>query len=232
LEKFTDASYAIQVCRKTSQALIIRASLKIDVTIVVPTSANAPHALNVKEASSSSELLDICRLRYEIYVSEMGRPQQFANHSAQTILEPMDEGSIVYAFVDQGDQIQGTIRETCALSPVAEKYRSLYGISGFNEEYLSSTFIGTKFMMRRAFRNFPSVVSVLRQVFARADAKGIRRVLLDVNEEKSALYRRLGFKSFGAGILTHPEYGRVHLMCLELADFPLAVGKATPSQAV
>lgn len=73
---------------------------------------------------------------------------------------------------------------------------------------------------------------MLRQVFARAGAKGIRRVLLDVNTEKSALYHRLGFRTFGAAVVIHPEYGPVRLMSLALEDFAFAGRQTTPSQPV
>src|SRR4051812_45534353 len=81
----------------------------------------------VRLIESVEDRTNIFRLRYSVYVTEMGRTQHHADHVHQLIAEPLDEtAGLIGAF--DGDEIVGTARFNRASQPGMEFYRDFLGL--------------------------------------------------------------------------------------------------------
>ena len=52
----------------------------------------------IVEATSPEDRERVYRFRYQLYVEEMGRTQQYADDTAQTICEPLDFSVMFYCI--------------------------------------------------------------------------------------------------------------------------------------
>lgn len=52
----------------------------------------------------------IYRFRYEVYVEEMNRKQDYCDHISKTIIEPIDDTASLFAAFDQNENVIGTLR--------------------------------------------------------------------------------------------------------------------------
>src|SRR4051812_29884138 len=76
----------------------------------VPQTLEARSApISIVHARGSSELMDIYKFRYRIYVDEMRLSQFYADHVKKTISDPLDPGADNFAAF-QGDEVVGVLR--------------------------------------------------------------------------------------------------------------------------
>ncbi len=64
----------------------------------------------IRIPSNAAEMCAIGRLRYEVLVAEMGRPEGHTDHENRTILEPMDGSGLLFGAFDGGGEAVGAIR--------------------------------------------------------------------------------------------------------------------------
>lgn len=172
--------------------------------------------LEIDIARSTDDLQMIGRLRYDIYVEEMARPQTYADHTARTICEPFDfTGRVIYATLDGA--LVGTVRLNFADEGRLE-CEELFGLSEFCEFDRSQISMTTKFMVRRAARNHPTLAARLAmKAYELAAARGVRFDFIDTNTHLIPLYEKMGYRRYIPEI-SHPDYGIVTPMCLVLDD--------------
>lgn len=100
---------------------------------------SAVSELSVFLASEDRHLKDVFALRYDVYVQEMGRRQQYADHARRRIEEPMDRNAhLVVAYVD--NMLVGTgrvnfVRDT-DIGPYHEWYKTEL-FEGYSPEHLA-----------------------------------------------------------------------------------------------
>jgi hypothetical protein len=86
------------------------------------------------EAESEAERRAVFRFRYDVYVEEMGRYRDVADHENRLFFEPEDEYSRI-SYVAEGGRIVGTARLTWgALAPIPERMIRQYGLEPFLRE--------------------------------------------------------------------------------------------------
>lgn len=172
--------------------------------------------LEILTAGSAQELQEVARLRYDIYIVEMGRAQSHADHTARTVHEPLDlTGCVIYARLN-GEMV-GTVRLNFAEDgPLeCEELYQLQLFGGFARAQLSMT---TKFMVRRDVRDHPTLAARLAmRTFELAATGGVRFDFIDTNAHLIPLYEKMGYRRYISEI-DHPDYGLVMPLCLVLDD--------------
>jgi hypothetical protein len=108
----------------------------------------------LKPATSAEHRTAVFRLRYDVYVKEMGRTQRYADHSRSQVEEPMDTaGHVVAAFAGAGDVV-GTVRSNLLrLTSSTGLYEDLYDFAALQPAVREYTSITTKLIVHRDFRN-------------------------------------------------------------------------------
>ena len=171
--------------------------------------------LVVREALSAEDRERAFRLRYDVYVQEMGRKQQFADPVARTIYEPFDDRGRILVAVD-GVEVVGTVRINFRRDGPLE-CEDLYEVERFAPYYPDSVTMTTKLIVRRDFRHVSAAGRLALAAFELARSSGSRIDVIDCNPHLLRLYQTLGYRIYKRNI-DHPDYGSVIPMVLLLDD--------------
>jgi hypothetical protein len=168
----------------------------------------------IKEVTNEQELLRVCRLRYEVYIDEMGRTQQFADHERRRIREPYDDYSNIF-FAEVDGEVIGTVRSTFAGEGPLE-CEELYYLRRFplDRRRISMT---TKLIVREQYRDSMIAARLAMATFESGAASGIRLDFIDCDTHLRHFYEKMGHRTYHPPI-DHPEYGHVLPMVLALDD--------------
>jgi GNAT superfamily N-acetyltransferase len=170
----------------------------------------------LKPATSAEHRTAVFRLRYDVYVKEMGRTQRYADHSRSQVEEPMDTaGHVVAAFA--GADVVGTVRSNLLrLTSSTGLYEDLYDFAALQPPVRAYTSLTTKLVVHRDFRNTSLASQLARAAYRYGLENGVEEDFIDCNAHLVHFFLRLGYTEIKP--ITHPEYGVVVLLRLRLRD--------------
>jgi CRP-like cAMP-binding protein/predicted GNAT family N-acyltransferase len=171
-------------------------------------------AFIIREAISRGDRESAFRLRYDVYVSEMGRRQPYADPVALTICEPSDDKGHIFVATD-GDEVVGTVRINFRRDGPLE-CEDLYELKRFMPYYPDYVSMTTKLIVRRDFRHTGVAGRLAMAAFELGRSNGVRIDVIDCNPHLLRLYQSIGYRMYRHNI-EHPDYGSVIPMVL-LAD--------------
>ncbi len=171
--------------------------------------------ISIREAVSSEDREAVYRLRYEIYVEEMGRKQTFADHERRRVEEPFDEGALLLMAEEDG-RIVGTLRCNMRRNGPLE-CEELYDMEKFAPFYPDAVSMTTKLMVRQSHRNSSATGLLVTSAYDRMRSQGIRLDFIDTNPHLVRLYQQMGYRMYKDNI-NHPDYGSVIPMVFLLDD--------------
>lgn len=168
--------------------------------------------------STSSSLREaIFRLRYAIYVEEMGRDQPGTCHSARQIIDAQDQSGRLFAAFD-GERLIGTVRNDYVRDGDSDEYIALYGARAYVEQRgREQVSISGRLMVRPEYRAGRAAFALAAATYSRALGDGIHHNLIDCNPPVEPFFRRLGYRVFRKPVM-HPSYGPVAVLVLDLFD--------------
>lgn len=173
-----------------------------------------PKAIEVRVASSQEELNDIFRFRYQIYVQEMGRYQDYADHKQKMLIDSLDrEGSIYY--IPYGKQIIASIRlNFSADTHFDEEMSERYQFPVFKEFGGDTIVYVSRLMVRREWRGSPIIGLLLSKIYLAARERGVRFGFCNSAPALIPFYEQLGYRRY-TGNFVDPEVGyRVPLVLI------------------
>ncbi len=160
---------------------------------------------------------EIFRLRYEIYVEELSRPQAYACHDSRTIFDPLDENAY-HCVASRDGEIIGCLRLNLLREGSVQPYFDFYELHRLSFDQQRFASICTRNMVRRQFRKTTVAVKMMNAIYEYALGHGVRTNFMDVNEPLVGLFNRLGYDRLFEKM--HPDYGLVTVMKLDLLDHP------------
>ena len=172
--------------------------------------------IRIREAGSHEELQAIFGFRYRIYVDEMGRPQKDADHDRRRIRDALDDTAINLAAWND-ERIVGVARVNFARNGHLGMYEDFYEMNGVAADHPSRTSIVTRLMLAPEFRHSGLAVQMFCACFGIGMRHGIRWNFVDCNRPLVPLFLRFGYSEH-LPMATHPEYGLVHRLRLDLLD--------------
>ena len=162
-----------------------------------PISAGAFWCSTVRPIKSDEELDLIARLRYRVYVDEMGKPYPHADHRRERLTDPLDSVSdILGAFDDEG--LFGTVRCTSATQPALHDiYGDPLALNLWADVTPSALVVCSRFVVDHghAEDGSPGSRSCARCTLGRE--KGIRVCLCSTALPLVGFFQRFGFRSYG-----------------------------------
>ncbi|MBE7437440.1 MAG: GNAT family N-acetyltransferase [Spirochaetales bacterium] len=171
--------------------------------------------LTVKEALTPEDRERIYRLRYQVYVEEMGRKQSFADHENKKIREPYDETAHLFLAEEDGEII-GTIRTNFRQDGPLE-CEDLYNLERFSPFYPDRISMTTKLMVKHSHRNSVAASYLAVSAYKLMRETGIKLDFIDTNPHLVRLYQQMGYRIYKENI-NHPDYGNVIPMVFLLDD--------------
>jgi len=171
-------------------------------------------ALEIRAPRTAQEVAAIERLRYDVYVTEMGRRMSEADHTARRLGESLDAKAIVLgAFTTQGTCI-GTIRVN-DLIELGSKGAELYEVPAADQRP-GSIAIATRLIVEPERRGGTLGVALCCAMYLSSLRAGFRTIRIDTNAHLLPLYERLGMRRIGAK--HHEVYGDVTILELDMFD--------------
>jgi predicted GNAT family N-acyltransferase len=152
---------------------------------------------------------------YAIYVEELNRKQHHADHSSQSIKDPLEaSGHILAAW--NGDVVVGTVRINFTRDQGVAKYLELYCCDqdqGFDVEDSS---VVTRFMVNPEYRSTKLGLRLLSALYEYGIAMSATTCYMDCNAHLVSFFECIGFRYCRK--VVHPEYDEVSVMRLDVYD--------------
>lgn len=162
-------------------------------------------AVQIRPIESAAELDAVARLRYQVYVNELGRRPEGCDDELQRLVDPEDVFSIVLAAYDQ-DKVVGTFR----ITPVDQleknsSWRELYENRKFPVEPRQQ-FIFSRMIVTNDYRGRGLASEFFRAAFDSIRQAGGELAFLHCPSHLVSLYEVMGFRRYAAGFV-HEEAG-------------------------
>lgn len=170
-------------------------------------------------ALSEAERLNIYRLRYRIYVEEMGKPYPSADDTLRLLTDQLDATAVlIYLTGDHGDVI-GTLRcnrasDVLDCTPLA----SCLQLADIPSAILPQVTVCSRLVLTRSQRNRVNFWRLVRAIYRWGLEHDIQLNLIHTNEALVPLFTRLGFRPFGDPFLDAQAGTRQQALYLLLHD--------------
>ena len=163
--------------------------------------------LDVGEARTPEEKEAVYRFRYSVYVEEMGRYQDTADHAGRRLVEPEDEESWIF-FARDGEDIVGTARLSWGAKGFSERQVDEYSLAPFlaevPHEHLA---IGERVMVTPKQRGTGLVDELLAVRNDVAIANDVRIQFSCCEPHLLSLYLGQGRRTYATKNINSPEAG-------------------------
>ena len=159
-------------------------------------------------AQTQSEIAEIYRLRYEVYVEEMHIFGDLADHDNRMLYGQNDEHCrLLYAKVD--DKIVASIRLNLGKDgPFTEELKQTYNLERFNDVVRDEQLLVlTRFMVREEYRGSSIAHQMICKVGELCLKEDIEISVCDCQPHLVRYYQRMGFRSYDCDIYNDPEFG-------------------------
>ncbi len=161
--------------------------------------------LQIRPITSAEELNAVARLRYQVYVNELGRRPEGCDDDLQRLVDPEDIYSIVLAAFDK-EKIVGTFR----ITPVDQleengSWRELYDNDKFPVES-KQQYIFSRMIVTNDFRGHGLAAEFFKAAFATIREAGGELAFLHCQSHLVSLYEVMGFRRYKSGFV-HEEAG-------------------------
>lgn len=170
-----------------------------------PNNAGIPE---IGPALSASDLADIYRFKYEIYVDEMGRYQSIADHLNRSLKEADDDRSHIYQARIDGELV-GTMRFTWGGDgEFSERHIGQYDLEPFLDRVpRDQIVIGERFMIDPTYRGTDLLFRMFCAYMAFVNERRIQFVFGDCEAHLLNTYQSLGFRTYTRRNVNSPDTG-------------------------
>ena len=168
------------------------------------------------EPAVHDKLLAVARLRYRVYVLEMGRAEPHADHDTGTVLDPDDERAIVLAAFDASGEAIGTVRWQSSADLTRDDL-VFHGFDTMPAALRRRSGLTAKLITDKAHRRGALTTRLMLGVFRSGYEHDQRVNLINCNPPLDRFFARFGFVALGEP-RDHPVYGMVRVMMLPMSD--------------
>lgn len=164
--------------------------------------------LSIRLANTQEELQAIYRLRYQVYVEELGADMKYAHHHLKELCEPWDAtGNNIGAWLD--GQLVGCVRFNSAATTDFSEYDHLFRVPMLRHFIACSPAdfsFSSKLAVPRNYRSVSLAKLLIQAVYDLMRVKGAALNFVICQTKRINAYRRFGWQVCGAPFF-HPEGG-------------------------
>ncbi|NKB27706.1 MAG: cyclic nucleotide-binding domain-containing protein [Rhodobacteraceae bacterium] len=167
-----------------------------------------PTSVTIVQATTAEQVRAAQRMKYNIYVKEMGRYGEVADHHQRLLIEDDDTDSRIFNAMIDG-QVVGTSRLSCgADNALGARQVAQYDLAKFLKTVPSAQIVvGERFMIQPAYRG----TDLLNQIFASymgfLNASRIQFAFGDCEPHLLNTYQALGFRTYTKNNVNSPSTG-------------------------
>ncbi|OKH52810.1 hypothetical protein NIES2101_13185 [Calothrix sp. HK-06] len=175
---------------------------------------NYNNPFEVKIVETHEEREKVFKLRYEIFVGEIGYAPNYANHTQKIIQEPLDNSAKIFAGFYNG-QVIATSRINLSRNSDLGYYPQIYKMQEFaGDAYPQYTSISNYFLIKKEFRGSRIILELIQLIYKKLLSENVKFDFLDCEQYMVPLYTKLGYQNMGE--MYHPEFGKGYLMMLDI----------------
>jgi predicted GNAT family N-acyltransferase len=198
-----------------SLAEIAEERTSLNLTFVVgPTTHTKSDDIEIFLCRNRAMLASAQRLRYEVYVGELGRNSPHADHELKTIADELDHTGNTFVAIEAGETT-ATMRMNLSFRGSIGAFEELYGMK-HSAHHPKSTAICTKFIVKESKRGSQTWIKLLTAAGRFAARNNIRELYIDCIPTLVQYYEALGFRVVGPSFL-HRENGPSYPMMKALS---------------
>ena len=176
--------------------------------------------IEIKLVDNPQDLQQVFRLRYTVYVEELGARMEFADHERKEVREPWDEtGDHLGAWIN--GELAGCLRINYGgksdLSEYQEFFDPILADKG-TEGSLEEISVGSKFAVHPRHRGATLAVRLMQAFYIQLQEKNSRLNYLTCRPNLAGMYRKLGFEPCAPSFFHH-EAGWLMPMVLVVQDY-------------
>lgn len=160
-------------------------------------------------ARTEAELRAVHRLRYDVYVDEMGRYQQTADHENRLFSEPEDEYSRIWYAAEEGGEVVATARLTWGGdAPFPQRMIDQYGLDRFLAELPAEAMaVGERGMVVPRLRGTDLMMKMMGASRAWVAERRIQLLFGNCEPHLLNLYLELGHRTYSHENFNSKEAG-------------------------
>jgi hypothetical protein len=171
----------------------------------------------ITEATHDDERETVYRFRYQLYVEEMKRFQQYADHDFKRVCEPLDTSGHILAAYNREDKLVGTVRYNVGVDENFGIYTELYPLRQFIPFFPNSVSITTKLMVALSYRRSSLAFQLAMACYKNGLELGTCFDFIDCNPPLLGFFTHLGYWQTASSV-RHAEYGDVIPLVLAMHD--------------
>ena len=175
--------------------------------------------LDIHVATTPEELHAIYRLRYQVYVEEIGAEMEYADHQAKELCEPWDaSGESIGAWLE--GQLVGCVRFNSAATTDFSDYEQLFHVPALQRLMacsLADFSLSTKLAVVKKHRGLKLTTLLCQACYVVIRAKDAALNFLICQTKMVPFYQKFGFRVCGASFF-HPEGGAEIPMVIVVQD--------------
>jgi predicted GNAT family N-acyltransferase len=173
--------------------------------------------LEIRLATTPTELEAVYKFRYSIYIEEMGQSESYADHHNKRIIDSLDGPHANVLAAWDNNQIVGTLRSSFIRDGGVGDYLDYYHLQHLSRETLSKISISTRFMLHPAFRCGTLAGRLVCETYRIGLEQGLETNYCDCDPRVASFFARLGYVTVTENFV-HPEFGLGSIMKLNLHD--------------
>ncbi len=149
--------------------------------------------MELRIAQTETELAEIGKLRYQVFVAELGLPYRGVDHTNKILLDKMDAYSTNF-FICEGDKVIGATRNTILSDGDFEDSEYLDLPTWLQEFDKQEICLTTKFVVDKDFRKTAVSYRLTNAEYAYARQRKVRLGFLDCLPNRWAVRQVLGWR--------------------------------------
>lgn len=166
-------------------------------------------AITAHLVSDATELWQVYRLRYEVYIEELGNRHPLADAERRMLRDAMDDAAPIVIGAYDNAALVGTLR----LNAIADCPREALTFHQIPEGYFMEgrrRFVASMLIVERRYRSSSVILYLCREAARRCRERGIISLHLFGESHNVKLYERMGFSVRWDQPMRHPIYREVY----------------------
>ncbi|MGI9477243.1 MAG: cyclic nucleotide-binding domain-containing protein [Hyphomicrobiaceae bacterium] len=197
-------------------ARIAKARLKSDEMLLGEMTDDAAAAMEIILCATPDLMRTAQRVRYDVYCGEFGRPSQYADHDAKTIIDDLDTHGTSLLAVKEGEAV-GTSRVNFTRDGSLGMLPEIYGMAT-SKQYPKRACVITKYAIRGDHRGGPTYIKLFGAMATFITQSDIKEIFIDCVPPLARFYATMGFKQCGEEFI-HYENGLSVPMVLDVVAY-------------
>ncbi len=163
---------------------------------------------DIRVTGNEDEMRSVQRFKYDVYVEEMGRYGDVADHDNRLLIEPDDAASHVFVVIVDG-KLAGTMRLTCGGDgALHQRQIDQYDLAPFLDHMpIDQMVVGERFMIAPAFRGTDILFQMFTAYFRLVNERRIQMIFGDCEPHLLNTYQALGFRTYTDRNVNSPATG-------------------------